>query len=525
MKNIFIKYGIFLFLIVGCSSVLEEEIVSGITADTYYVDEKGMEDALVSAYAELKSEYGTLSGIALHKSGTDLYGAARSGRTRPEHNYDGTHNPAHASFAQAWRVYYRGINICNTILNRAPSVVTDTNQLNRILAEARYLRAFNYFQLVQNFGDVTMTTEETVTAEIEATRTAASKIYNEVIIPDLEFAMDNLPPSADVGRATEPAAKVIRARVAMVLEDWPLAEILTKSIINDYSFSLTDTYAELWDMDNESNSETIWSIPFSQNPLISGRNRENDLFTPWYTKHPGLVSNAIDGGTWVAFKPTPYFYGLWDKTKDRRYSEGLKSVWRVQNEATALNGAKVGDTALYYSIDVLTPEYKASKPYVIYDVNDLIADDSAWPQPTKVRDESRTNFGINPSRDIVLQRLADIYLVLCEAQFHLGKIPEAVITMNILRGKRALDGKESDMEITASDLTLDFILDERARELFAEGRRWLVLKRLNKLVERVKLYNHYGGQNNIKDFHMLRPIPLEQIERTDNVYPQNPEYN
>ncbi len=509
----------------GCSNVLEEEIVSGITADTFYIDANGMEGAVTSAYAELKSHYGTLLGIALLKSGTDLYGAARSGRTRPEHNYDGTHNSAHQSFAQAWRVYYKGINICNTIISRAPEVVTDGDQLSRILAEARFLRAFNYFQLVQNFGDVHLTTEETVTAEIEANRTPASEIYDSVIIPDIEFAAANLPISADVGRATQAAAKVIRARIAMVLEDWSTAETLTKSIINDYSFSLTDSYAELWDMNNESNSETIWSIPFSQDPLISGRNRENDLFTPWYTKHPGLVSNPKDGGTWVAFKPTPYFYGLWDKSKDRRFWEGLKSVWRVQNEATAQNGLKIGDTALYYSIDVLTAEYKASKPYVIYDVNDLIADDSAWPQPTKIRDDSRENFGTNPSRDLVLQRLADMYLVLCEAQFHQGKISEAVETMNVLRRKRAVDGKESDMEITATELTLDFILDERGRELFAEGRRWFVLKRLGKLVERVKLYNHYGGQNHIKDFHMLRPIPLEQIERTNNVYPQNPGYN
>ena len=79
------------------------------------------------------------------------------------------------------------------------------------------------------------------------------------------------------------------------------------------------------------------------------------------------------------------------------------------------------------------------------------------------------------------------------------------------------------MEITAADVDLDFVLDERARELFGEGHRWEDLTRTGTLVERVQAHNPDGG-NNIQDFHVLRPIPLTQIDRTQGGYAQNPGY-
>jgi hypothetical protein len=71
------------------------------------------------------------------------------------------------------------------------------------------------------------------------------------------------------------------------------------------------------------------------------------------------------------------------------------------------------------------------------------------------------------------------------------------------------------MEITAEQLTLDFILDERSRELLGEMHRWFDLKRTGKLVERVKLHN-IDAATNIQEFHNLRPIPQDQLDRVTN---------
>lgn len=517
MKTIF-KLTCFIFLLTGCSEVLDEEIVSGITADQFYVDESGIQDALTAGYARLKNFYGQREGYALTNAGTDIYGAGRGDWLLEYHLYNANLNPSTRYLAPAWTNFYKAINIYNTVIDRAPEVIQDQQTLNTILGEARFLRAFVYFQLVQIWGDVHLTLAETSGVELEANRTPVSEIFSTAIIPDLEFAMANLPDQAEPGKATAPAAKGVRARVAMVQEDWATAEALTKSLINDYSFELMDSYAELWSMENEQNSETIWSIQFSPDPLVSHENSGVNYFTPWYTKNPGTSYNVKDGPTWVGFKPTPYFYSLWDRSKDRRYFEGLKNVYYDKP------GAVEGDTIVYYSIDDLTDAEIAAKPYTVYDLEMLISDDSSWPQPTKVRDESRASFGVKASRDLVLIRLADMYLVLVEALYHQGKNDEALTYMNILRRIRAIDGQETAMEITLPELDLDFILDERARELFAEGERWFVLKRLGLLEERVKKYNPYGAADHIQEHHNLRPIPLEQIDRSKNVYPQNPGY-
>jgi len=523
MKKIVYIIVLSLAFTLGCQEVLEEEIVSGITAETYYTDAQGIKDALVTGYARLKDYYGQPPGAIFGNAGTDIYGVGRGGRWIPYHKYDPTLNSSLPDLETAWESFYKAINIYNTVITRAPEIIEDASELNRTLGEARFFRAFVYFQLVQIWGDVHMTTEETMGVETEANRTPVQEIYNTVIIPDLEFAIENLPAESDeFGRATQPAAKAIRARVAMVLEDWSKASELAKSVINDYGhLQLTDTYKEIWDMENEQNSEVIWSIQFTQDPLVSHRNNFINYFTPWYTKHPGLRQSPENGGTWVGFKPTSYFYQLWNKDTDRRFEEGLKSVWYSNTDG----GPAIGDTALFYSIDVLTEEDKASRPYVIYDVNDLIADDSAWPQPMKVRDETRTNNSIKPSKDVVVVRVAEMYLTVAEAAFHLGNSAEAVEYLNTLRRKRAWPGKEDDMEISAAQLNIDFILDERARELFAEGQRWFTLKRLGLLVDRVREYNVYGADKFIQEHHRVYPIPLSQIDRARNEYKQNDGYN
>jgi hypothetical protein len=312
----------------------------------------------------------------------------------------------------------------------------------------------------------------------------------------------------------------------MVLQDWPKGYTLAKSVITDYSnLKLTNTYSEIWDVTKENSSEIIFSVQFSVDQLVSGQNLNCVYFTPWYSKHPGIPQNPVDGGTWVMFKPTPYFYTLWDKTKDRRYAEGLKSVWLARSKATGKNGQtiNIGDTALFYSIDVLSTAWKNSRKYAVYDVNDMPADDSAWPQPTKFRDETHTSNSLKLGRDVPVVRVAEMYLLAAEAAFRQDDITEARDLLNALRTKRAITGQ--DMSITSGQVSLDFILDEMGRELFGEGERWFVLKRMGKLVERVKLYNPYGAAANIQDFHTLRPIPQDQIDRTKGGYPQNTGYN
>jgi hypothetical protein len=118
-------------------------------------------------------------------------------------------------------------------------------------------------------------------------------------------------------------------------------------------------------------------------------------------------------------------------------------------------------------------------------------------------------------RDAFVIRLAEMYLIAAEADMMLNNTGEALEHINAVRRRAALPGQETAMEITADQLTLDFILDERAREFGGEQQRWFDLKRTNKLVERVRAHNPDAAPN-IQDFHRVRPIPQAQLDVITN---------
>lgn len=129
------------------------------------------------------------------------------------------------------------------------------------------------------------------------------------------------------------------------------------------------------------------------------------------------------------------------------------------------------------------------------------------------------------SRDGFVIRIAEMYLIAAEALMNTAPT-EALKYMNDLRKKRAIAGKEAEMEVAAKDLNIDFILDERGRELAGEMLRWFDLKRTGKLVTNVQKYN-MDAKGNIKEIHMVRPIPQVELDAITNKdeFKQNPGYN
>ena len=126
-------------------------------------------------------------------------------------------------------------------------------------------------------------------------------------------------------------------------------------------------------------------------------------------------------------------------------------------------------------------------------------------------------------RDFILMRLGDAYLLRAEARLQQNDAAGAAEDINVIRTRAAWPGQEAALQINAGYVDIDFLLDERARELAGEGYRWWDLARTGKLVERVKEFNPQGAPN-IEDYHTVRPIPQDQIDRTLGGYPQNPGY-
>lgn len=199
-------------------------------------------------------------------------------------------------------------------------------------------------------------------------------------------------------------------------------------------------------------------------------------------------------------------------------------------------GVSIGDTGVFVVPYAVSEAEKAERNerYVFFDINDYY--DGEIPKGKRNRYPSLNKFieplrptlqHVNGQRDFFVIRLAEIYLIAAEAALLQpnSNPQEAANMINVIRSRAAWPGKESEMQVTADMMSLDYILDERARELAGELLRWPDLKRTGKLIERVKLYNP-DGRDNIKDFHLLRPIPTTMIDRVSNKdeFKQNPGY-
>lgn len=534
MKSIKYNMGgiVFLFISWSCQSILEETPVGLATADGYYSTPKGIQDGLQAAYSNLRN-LATEDFMFVTEIGTDIFTNGFGGVTNaPEINdYSPNLLGINSKITNVWNNLYIGINQTNTIVSRVNDVI-DLSEIQkvRISGEARFLRALYYFHLVEQYGDVHFSLEETIGVETAANKTPVATIYQEGIVPDLQFAIDNLPPSTgNYGRVTKPAAEALMARVQLTLGNWNEAERLAENVINQYGFQLVKPYGALWDIDNQVNSEVIWAVQFTNNPVTNGNgNRTHQLFVFNYQANPTLERNIRDGVSHNRLMTTNYLLNLFDPSKDDRYDGSFQTVWYAIHPGI-INGhdVAVGDTAIHIVLHPVPDEVQNSAPYWLIDYNDRWVGEASdleiggrlrrqWPTLRKHLDPSRpdaqTLFG---TRDLVMIRLAEMYLVAAEAAWRQGKGSVAAGHINVLRMRAAKEGQEAEMLIVAEDINLDFILDERARELVGEMHRWYDLKRTGTLLERVRRHN-LDAAPNIQEFHLVRPIPQTQIDRVSN---------
>lgn len=563
MKKILYIF-ILLPLMIGlqsCEEFLTEDLVSDVSASSYYTTAQGFEDAVHSTYWWNKRFFGPERGFSMSIFGTDTYTEGADGGHKVLNRYDGGLNPQQGFVTATWREFYRGINQANAVINRAEGLEIDAATKTARIAEVRFLRALFYFMLTSHYGDVHLTLEETQGVEIDANRTDIEVVYTDAIIPDLEFAIDNLPDEqTDFGRATKPAAQFLLGKVLLrrahrtnTAADATRAESLLTSVIEDYGFALLDDYADLWEIGNEQHSEIIWTIQNSKTQVdegIDGEGHRGHLYFLFeYDVRPGMQRDINNGRPWKRFRPTDFTLGLWDRDIDSRYDKSFKHAWLSNNEETiprwtaadeaagyGVEGERkfeVGDTALFipgpqrdqnWDADRVAQTrytvYLQQNEYCFSCVNHL----RIFPSLNKWIDDTRPDRQkTQGQRDYMLMRLGDAYLLRAEARWFNGDNDGAAEDVNMIRRRGAWPGQADNNLITAGDIDLDFILDERARELLGEGHRWMDLTRTNKLVERVRLHNPVGGAN-IQEFHNLRPIPQEQIDRTQGGYPQNPGY-
>jgi len=274
-----------------------------------------------------------------------------------------------------------------------------------------------------------------------------------------------------------------------------------------------------------------------------------------------------------------YNQAFGDRLNDSRYDKTFQVVW-LQNSSSA-GGGNPGnpsytglgvtgtrgqltcalDTAVWFAdYEVINaPQAEGSRPFKGIIVTPKLQNNTIYPYMKKYADP-RVTYNDPSYRPLVLARFSEVYLIAAEAAFKAGQLQDAADMINVVRKRAAFRTNvpyapgghfgiaglpkgqmigdpypagidqniaETAQTITSGQVTLDFILDERSREFFGEGVRWLDLVRTKTLVTRVQSWNPVEAGANIKLENMLRPIPQDQIDKVTvgPKYPQNPGYN
>lgn len=456
----------------------------------------------------------------------------------------------------------------------------------RMVAETKFLRAQYYFMLVQFFGDVTLNKTFQASPSTSAERHPMADVYDFIVqdLQEAIAGLAAAPKDVVPGRANAAAAKHLLAKVyltrasskAAKTTDYSNAYTTAMDVINNRTalgLGLLPDFDLVHNEGNEGSMEVLWTVQHTTTLTHNGSASQNSsgpdnvlnhMWAPQYEQYPGLVRSMEYGRPYIRCIPT-----LWtvqtafaERTNDTRYEKTFQVAWIsnadklipkwTQDEVnagytTAANLGKpkfaVGDSAIYmpgYDMPysqvrskrylVLTPQgpvIPAGLPNAGKRDGNYAYGKRISPTMNKYFDTKRANLN-NPSvRPVIVYRLAETYLIAAEAAFRSANTPEAVTLLNVVRARAARNATAAVAmtATTATDLAargIDYILDERTRELCGENVRWLDLVRTEKLLERVRLYNPEASPN-IQSRHILRPIPQVQIDGvlTGPQYPQN----
>ncbi len=591
-----------LLFCLSCGKILEEHPQSQIVP-SFFNSASGVLGGIAGVYNEIRGQWGTEGFSSEMQAGTDEFIQGASSGGGPVHTFNGLNS---TNFGSAWAAAFTSINTINGVLKFGQNIDLPEATKKQYLAQAKFLRAFWYFYLVQTWGDVPLHTEFITLPSQSAKRDPVAEVY-KLIIQDFTDAAANLPdkPTAPfLGKAaTKPAALFFLAK-AYLTRGWltnsqadfaEAAKISSEIIANKgtYGLDLWQDFGDAFVPANDYGKETLFVSDHSNDAKYGyyrlGQGESGGFannLTPWFTNwnYPnnsginsfvnasgvlvnsgtsGMIRDSNYGSPYKCLSPNSvkqtsgvnagknYFLdqAFVKRDIDSRFMNTFYTVYisntAVTNTANAANNKRgigytmqVGvDTAVLitdYEV-VGAPQFNGTRPF-----KGIIAPPSLWkadlyPAIKKHMDPSRgSNFNDPSTRPVVITRFSEVYLVGAEAYLQAGNKAKAAELLNVVRQRAAYRktntaaqnaAAAAAMTITADDVTVDFILDERSREFFGEWMRFQDLVRTKSLVRRIQAWNNEAGPY-VKDFHMLRPIPQSQIDRTVEgpAFTQNPGY-
>lgn len=391
-----------------------------------------------------------------------------------------------AAALDIWRGPAPGILRCNLILQNVPGMNLEKSLKDRILGEAKFLRATYYFILVRLFGDVPLiTVPQTPESDLRPSRTPKNKVY-ELIIKDYSEAIDLLPTkksysASDVGRACKGAAMGMLAKVYLTLGDYQKAVDLCKQV-TALGYALNENYNDNFNPLTKNSKESLFEIQYKGKTSFSFWDNENQ--SSWVSTFTGPRNSDFVGGGYGWDQPTEEFvnsYETGDKRKDQ--------------------------TVLYEGCpDFDGKTYVSSYSNTGFNLRKFLVPKSISP-----------DYDTNPA-DFPVLRYADILLMEAEAQNALGKTTEAEKPLNEVRKRAGL----GEVHGLAKEAMRNKILHERRMELAFEGDWWFTIIRVDNGQYALN-FLHSIGKVNATAKHLLLPIPQKEKDTNPNLE-QNPGY-
>ena len=484
MKNIIGLIALSSVLMMSCSKdFIRINPISTVSTDILYKTDKDYYDAVVGCYAVFQTEYNNFW-LYGDLRGDDTKSGLVSNLTASDVDKFILNNDA-GILTSTWQNYYNIINRTNNILTKIASTdITVVKNKDQYTAEAEFLRALAYFNLVRIFGDVPMvTTSVTIEDAYKKGREKVDKIYDEIIIKDLLDAENKLPvkyAGTDVGKATKGAAKSLLGKVYLTRKDFPKAEAKLKEVTT-MGYALLKNFNDLFDYSkDEHHAEYIFDIEYEQGI------GEGSIFTTQFSlsfQGAGVLATVM--ATMYGLPPA----GGGDQGCP---TDGLFAAFTAQDlrkDVTAATGLTYN--GVYTAIST-TGIGSFTKKYLT---------------PIPKANDSRANWKVI--------RYADVLLMLAEALNENGKTAEALGYLNMVRTRAGIPAYAN---LTADDAREKIYL-ERRLELHMEGHRWFDLVRTGRALSVLQ-------SSGMKAHMTVFPIPQSQIEIINNrsVFPQNPGY-
>lgn len=535
------KVALAIILLAGCSEdVLKENPPNILAGPTIYQDLAGFEAGLNGLYNIARHGRWQSEKLENALNGVDNM-CSNYRRSDIFWSWGPTNSPADDELLETFNWLYEVINAANTIIFYADDEKVDwsggsdtpSENKNRVIAEARAMRGWAYRRLAYSWGDVPLSLSMESSIKTDWERTPVAEVRKQ-IITDYKYAQQYIPTEGSLqGRITKGAVQTLLAEMYLTINKPDSALYWTDQAIANPAYTLVterygvkrddpdgNAFGDMFKEGNqnreEGNTEALWVWQFELNSIDERGHEYSRAIVGRYNEIviDGLraiqFTNERGGRGKAYFGATKWWIDSYEPQDDRASNYILRKFFILRDAAYNApepadllpDGLSYGDTIW---LDWSEP-ISASHRSVTY-----------WPYSRKFEgtdpDNMRASFAWT---DLIYLRLADTYLLKAEAQYKLGRPDDAAATINIIRTR------SNATLITGADVDIDFILDERSRELYGEEERRYTLLRTRKWLERTALYNKFGGEK-ITARDTLFPIPQDVIDANLTApLPQNP---